>query len=148
MERIENKLKYKLMERQLDELAIDRSDYSKRVDQKLLKKFGKLNQINDNLKIMDCSPVGKAIENSGGYTESHDKKVRYPKAELAVGDELEVDEMARNYETEMYDEYRQDMNSQSSKKNDFIHMAVHYKNLCRVRNSFLISDQLTRRWYS
>lgn len=149
MERVENKLKYKLMELQLDELAINRDEYSKRVEQKLHKKFGKLNQINDNLKIMDCLPAKKQASDSqdlhAGYpTGSYeDKRVRYSKEIAPAGNnwpatagtegiETEHD-MMKNYEAELYDEYRQEMaSSQSSKKNDFIHMAVHYKNLCRV----------------
>ena len=131
--------------------AINRDEYSKRVEQKLHKKFGKLNQINDNLKIMDCLPAKKQTPDSQDLHAAYpmgsneDKKVRYSKeiapagnnwpATAAEGIETEHD-MVKNYETELYDDYRQEMaSSQSIKKNDFIHMAVHYKNLCRVRTA-------------
>ena len=131
MER-ENKLKYKLIEKKLDEMAT-KDEYAKRVDQKLKsKKYTCMNnQVNNNLKIMDCLQSNELNE---FHQSKNDKRVRYSK-ELAFDEDNKVDNIVDedelfNDETDPYCDYR--MNQNQTKKNDFIHMAVHYKNLCRV----------------
>lgn len=139
-------LKYKLMEKQLSEIDL-KDEYARRVDQKLNKKLGFVKQ---NFNIIDTTenneeeeendslPKNTQMQNAPRipYRSSNEKQVRYSKTieNNEQHNELDSDyeeNGQKNLETELYDDYKNELDS--NKKSDFLRMAVHYKNLCRVK---------------
>ena len=118
-------LKYKSMNKNLQEATMS-DKYSKRVEQKLNQK---MNLINSNLKIMDSLKLNDhEDEENTNFIKSIGSGSKYD--ELKVDHWEEPDEKNEiNYETALYDK-NDDCNT--IKSNDYIQMAMYYKNLCRV----------------
>ncbi len=139
-------LKYKnFIDKKLDQLDDLKDEYSRRVDHKLIKKFG--------FKSSNSKAMHKNEDSCGEISKqpplhTYEKKMKYlkvPPDENA----WQVEVLANNsdqedqkcLQTDIYDEYQHEQDD--NQKSDFLQMALYYKKLCRTYKKQLIESHKT-----